>query len=189
MTDLWLIRHGQTDWNLEGRCQGHADIPLNETGLAQAAALAAQLNEQTFTAIYSSDLLRTRQTADALAKHTGLPVQLDPRLREIHQGEWEGRLIHEVVLTQPEARLNALMNPDIPRAPGGESINQVTERVTAAAKDIVSRHPQEAVLVVSHGLSIAALICHFENIPILSIYSLIPDNAVPRIVQWPPLKR
>lgn len=184
MTELWLIRHGQTDWNVAGRYQGQADIPLNETGLAQAAALAAQLNGKPFSAIYSSDLMRTRQTADALAAHTGLPVRLDSRLREIHQGDWEGLYIKDVVAAHPEARSEFLSNPGAARAPGGESVLEVSNRVIAAVHDIAANHPHGRVLVVSHGLAIATLICKAENMALSSVYSLIPDNASPKIITW-----
>jgi 2,3-bisphosphoglycerate-dependent phosphoglycerate mutase len=85
MTQLWLIRHGLTDWNLEGRYQGQSDIPLNAEGLAQARRLAERLKGTSIEALFSSDLLRAYQTAKILGECLGLPVQADPRLREIHQ--------------------------------------------------------------------------------------------------------
>lgn len=189
MTELWLVRHGQTDWNVAGRYQGQRDIPLNAEGLAQAAALAAGLDGQRFAAIYSSDLMRARQTADALSAHTGLPVQLDARLREIHQGEWEGQYIREVVAVNPRARHDALVDPSQARAPGGESVLQVLERVSAAADEIAARHSGKRVLVVSHGLALATLIVQTAGAEITGLYGLIPDNAVPTVVHWPPIRR
>lgn len=94
MTDLWLVRHGQTDWNLTGRWQGQAsDAPgLNDAGQAQVLTICEQLKGIKFSAIYSSDLLRARQTAEMVAESLGLSVTLELRLREINLGEWRGCL-------------------------------------------------------------------------------------------------
>ncbi|MBI3763708.1 MAG: histidine phosphatase family protein, partial [Chloroflexi bacterium] len=102
MTRLWLIRHGETDWNVEGRWQGQTDPPLNESGRAQAEALAAQLAGIRIEAIYSSDLQRAHTTARIIARGLGLPVRLDARWREIDQGEWEGLLVTEVAARYPD---------------------------------------------------------------------------------------
>lgn len=99
MTRLILVRHGETDWNVEGRYQGHSDVPLNARGRAQAARLAEALRGSDIRAIYSSDLARARETAEALAHATRLAVQHDPRLREIDQGDWEGMLFLEIHLS------------------------------------------------------------------------------------------
>ena len=103
MTPLWLVRHGETDWNLAGRWQGqspHAP-PLNPVGQAQAEALLTQLNGFVFDAVYSSDLLRALQTAEIAAAKLRLPVQIEPRLREINQGKWEGMLGSDVARQYP----------------------------------------------------------------------------------------
>lgn len=186
MTQLWLVRHGQTDWNVEGRYQGQADKPLNANGLAQAEQLAAQLDGRRFEALYSSDLLRARQTAEALSRKTGLAVQIDPRLREINQGEWEGELA-VVIRERYEIQLaGRRADPINGRPPGGESASEVAARVRAAADDIARRHPHGAVLVVSHGLALATLIARADGIPLEKVYSVIPDNAAIRILLWPP---
>ena len=186
MTELWLVRHGQTDWNLQGRYQGQADMALNSTGLAQARELAAQLEGQPFSVIYSSDLQRARQTAQILANHLGLTLHLDPRLREIHQGEWQGLLVSELSVRYSEAMAARRSNPVEARAPGGESVAEVAARVWAAAGDIARAHPAERVLVVSHGLALATLIAKGRGMPLEQVYALIPDNAHPCLVEWPP---
>ena len=127
-----LVRHGQTDWNLAGRYQGQSDVPLNENGRAEAHALAKQLQEQPFIAIYTSDLKRAKETAEIIGVFLRLPVILEPRLREINQGEWEGQLV-EVI----QARYAALwerrtVDPAGVRPPGGETVGEVARRVHAA---------------------------------------------------------
>ena len=159
MTQLCLVRHGQTDWNLEGRYQGQSDVPLNENGLAQAKSLTEQLKGQTFSAIYSSDLMRARQTAELIAKMLGITMQIEPRLREINQGEWEGVLVDDIKARYAEIWSQRTVDPANVRPPGGETVGEVATRVYAALDDIARLFPTEHVLVVSHGLSIATAIC------------------------------
>lgn len=102
MTELWLVRHGQTDWNLANIVQGHSDIPLNDTGLTQARELAEKLAGTHFDALYCSDLIRARQTADILAESLNLEVVIEPRIREIRQGVWEGYSIPDILQMFPE---------------------------------------------------------------------------------------
>jgi broad specificity phosphatase PhoE len=176
---LILIRHGETDWNLEGRWQGQTDVPLNARGLAQAEQVAADLAWRGLTAIYSSDLSRARQTAEAVARASGLKVHLEPRLREICQGEWEGKLIAEID-GQNEAWLQQrLENPLNFAAPGGETSLQVQRRVVAATENILRRHPDGVTAVVSHGFALAVIIAHYRNLPIEKAWDLIPDNCSP----------
>ena len=102
MTTILLVRHGETDWNLERRWQGHIDRPLNDVGRAQARALADRLDSEPFAAVYSSDLARARETAEIVAAAHGLPVHLDPRLREADVGEWSGLTADEIERRYPE---------------------------------------------------------------------------------------
>ncbi|MDD5369541.1 MAG: histidine phosphatase family protein [Anaerolineaceae bacterium] len=185
MSELHLIRHGQTDWNIQGRYQGQADMPLNPAGLAQARALAKAMEGQAFMAIYSSDLQRARQTAQILANRLGLVLRLDARLREIHQGEWQGLLVTDLALRYAAEMAARRKNPVAARAPGGESVAEVAARVYAAADEIARNHPLGRILVVSHGLALATLIARGRNIPLEQVYSLIPDNAQPTVVVWP----
>ncbi len=186
MTSLWLVRHGQTDWNLEGRYQGQSDVPLNATGLSQAAAFAASLNGQRFDALYSSDLARAYQTAEVIAARVGLPVQTDPRLREINQGQWQGRTLTEIkaIYNESAQAKRITIDPVTARAPGGESVWEVSQRMALAADDIARQHPYGRVLVVGHGLALATLYCQAENIPLAEVYSHIPENTQATIIKW-----
>ncbi len=186
MTEIWLVRHGQTDWNIEGRWQGHADIPLNPAGLDQARRLASDLAEsgQTFQAIYSSDLKRAFQTAQEIGKSLGLPVYKDRRLREISQGAWEGRLMSQVSELSIEAIRQRQEDPLHSRAPGGESLMEVAARLSSAADDIARAYPVGPVLVVTHGLALAALLCLANHWPLQEAYERIPDNAAAQVIHW-----
>ncbi len=146
MTTLLLARHGETDWNREGRWQGWADPPLNETGRAQARILSVQLAATPFDAVYSSDLQRARETAEIVAAPHGLPVIVDRGLREIDVGSWSG-------LTRAEI---ADRFPDGGR-PDGETHEQLAARVRAAVTRIARAHPGGRVLLVGHGGTIRSI--------------------------------
>lgn len=150
-THITLIRHGETDWNAEGRLQGHLQIPLNRRGRAQAEALAAHLQGTRFGAVYSSDLLRALQTAWTIVRPSGQEVRADQRLREWDLGVLVGLSRAQAEREQPHAariRCEHLVNEPIP---GGESLRQRFERVTGVVGEIAARHQGECVLVVSHG--------------------------------------
>jgi broad specificity phosphatase PhoE len=186
MTHLWLIRHGQTDWNLEGRYQGQSDAPLNAAGRAQAERLARRLTGNSFAALYSSDLQRARETAEIIGAQIGLRTQCDKRLREINQGEWEGQLVTEIIVRYQRAWAAREIDPLGARAPGGESVAEVAARAAEAADAIARRHPGGIVLVVSHGLTLATLLCRARGRPLSEAYQAIPENAVPEAIGWPP---
>ena len=179
-----LVRHGQTDWNLEGRYQGQSDVPLNENGRLQARALAQQLQGQYFAAAYTSDLQRASETAGIIAAFIGLTVTPDPRLREINQGEWEGQLVEVIKARFAGLWQQRTVDPASIRPPGGETVEEVAWRVYAVLDDIARQHPAGPVLVVSHGLALATVICKVRGIPIGQAYTVIPDNATPLWVDW-----
>lgn len=187
MTQLCLVRHGQTAWNLEGRWQGHTDLPLNVTGLNQAHLLAAELASLRFTAIYSSDLQRALATAAVIAKNQTLPVKTDPRLRELNMGAWEGQLGSEVPTLYPAAWAERQRSPLESQPPGGESIRQLSQRVIAAITAICAENPpQSRLLIVSHGLALAVFLCHAHGQPLEQARERIPANATPLHLNWSP---
>jgi alpha-ribazole phosphatase len=177
MTRLILVRHGETDWNVEGRYQGQSDVPLNANGLAQAEALAGQLRGESFAAIYSSDLARASQTAEVLAGGSGATVHYDPRLREIDQGEWEGLLLKEIETRYAEAFERRRSDPLSTRPPGGESVGQVRRRVLEVIDEIRRGFPKETIVIVSHGLAIALIKVYLAGLPVESVWDHIPANA------------
>ncbi|MBB5018053.1 putative phosphoglycerate mutase [Chitinivorax tropicus] len=151
-TTLCLVRHGETDWNVARRLQGHLDIPLNAIGLQQAAAAACGLISHGFHAIYSSDLLRARQTAQAAAQGLGLSIIEWPALRERHFGLFQGLTAAEAEARFPDAYANYISRQcDYIPPDGGESLAGFASRVHGALMQIVAAHPGQAVLVVTHG--------------------------------------
>jgi broad specificity phosphatase PhoE len=138
MTELLLVRHGETDWNAEGKLQGHTDRPLNDYGRRQAQALADRLAGEDIDAVYASDLSRARETAEILAAKHGLTVVVDPDLREKNWGNWEG-------LTSDE-RLHVEFE--------GETSEAHRDRMLTAVERIVERHPEGRIVVVTHGGSL-----------------------------------
>lgn len=177
MTRFILIRHGETDWNIEGRWHGQADVPLNEHGREQAGQTARALAGIKIAAIYSSDLSRACETAEALASIAKLKAQFDARLREIHQGEWQGLLVSEIQAGYAEIFQRRMTDPMSAAPPGGETASQVMERVVAAIEEMRQKHSGQTVAVVSHGFAIACLLAHYQNLPIQKIWDLIPENG------------
>lgn len=150
-TRLCMIRHGETAWNAEGRVQGQLDIPLNDTGRAQAYATAEALAGHDFTAIYCSDLSRVRQTAEPTARKLALPVSYDAALRERHYGMFE-RLTYVEVREKHPVEYARFRDKD-PEFDfnGGESLRGFNERSLGAIGRVIDRHPGEQVLVFTHG--------------------------------------
>lgn len=138
MTTLLLVRHGETDWNAEGRLQGHTDRPLNEHGRRQARVLAEELADLDVAALYSSDLARALETAEIVAERLGLPVAVDADLREKNWGTWEG-------LTPSERERVAY---------AGETTDGHRERTLRAVQRIADGNPGRRVVVVTHGGSV-----------------------------------
>jgi broad specificity phosphatase PhoE len=152
VTTVLLARHGETDWNLQRRVQGHSDTPLNDTGRAQALALAETLDGAELDAVYTSDLARAFDTAQVVASRKGLEVTVVPELRERHFGTWEGLTDDEILRRFPDARTGSGSWGD------GETKEEMRERVLAALLRIAGEHPGGQVLVVTHGGPVRALL-------------------------------
>ncbi len=160
-TIFYLIRHGETDWNMSGRWQGHADVPLNEIGREQARRLAARLQGEglRFDAIYTSDLQRAAETARIVGAALNIAPQQLLALREIDIGAWSGLTRVEMLDRDPEivARLEA--GEDMPRG-GAERFADLAERAVAAVEHLAATHPGRTLALLTHGGPVRALLMH-----------------------------
>lgn len=158
-TWIYLVRHGQTVWNEEGKLCGSSDVPLSDEGLVQAQKVAARMKNVNLSAVYSSPLLRARQTAEAIASHHNLPVQVEPDLREVDYGEWEGLKVDEAMEKFPELERLRREDPMNFVAPKGEPMKNFAQRVIAAVQRIALRHPNETICIVAHQTVNRFILC------------------------------
>lgn len=151
-----IVRHGETAWNADRRLQGHQDIPLNSLGLIQASAAGRYLQHRhqrvPFSAIVSSDLMRARQTADAIAGALSLSVIADPALRERHYGQFEGKTPLEAEAAAPLDYAALVARDDLNGAPGAaEPLLAMQARIERCLADLAQKYPDQAVVIVTHG--------------------------------------
>lgn len=158
MTEIYLIRHVQTEGNLFRVMQGHYDGTVTALGLRQVDMLAERFRGVPVDALYSSDLHRTRVTASALQRTQPLELHTDPRLREINVGPWERRFFGDLLYEQPALVETFLRRPTDWRLDGAETIADVTARAFAAFEEIVRAHDGQRVAVVSHGVTLRCLL-------------------------------
>lgn len=157
---LLLTRHGQTDWNIARRYQGHSDTDLNKVGIHQAEQLAKRLSNETLHAIYSSDLTRALDTANRIQslQLTAKTVVTDTRWRELSFGNWEGMTYEEMSAHSPDL-FDAWMKDSLNiSTPAGETHKQLAERVRAAFDEIKAHHKGETILIVGHSGSMQTLL-------------------------------
>ena len=157
MTRILLARHGETDWNREGRWQGHMDTPLNEAGRRQARALAAHLAGEGVDALYSSDLARARQTAEVVEAATGLEAIIDADMREVDVGEWAGCNRAEAKARDPEWYQEWLTGA-VTGYRGGETYLQLHERSVRAFQRVLAAQDGRTAVIVCHGGNIRAIV-------------------------------
>ncbi len=166
MTRLILTRHGETDWNAAKRFQGHTDIPLNARGQEQARSLGAALASEKIDLAFASDLQRTQDTAGAVLAHHPVDLILDPRLREMSFGQWEGLTYDEMCAQDDRVAANwgdfmLTIGP-----PDGEAIPSFAARIKSFLDEISTKYPDKTVLIVAHGGVIRMSMCTLLGIPL-----------------------
>jgi phosphoserine phosphatase len=162
-----LVRHGATDWNLQGRCQGSTDRELSEVGLRQAAQTSALLSSEEIHAIYSSNLRRARQTAEVISQPHNLPVMIEDGVRELDHGELEGLTFNDIKNNYAEFLMRWRSEPGDIYVPGGERLADVAERAWKGLNEIIRRHRgAPGILVVSHNFPILGIVCRITGTPL-----------------------
>ncbi|MCW3062219.1 MAG: alpha-ribazole phosphatase, partial [Capsulimonas sp.] len=183
-----IVRHGETEWNTEGRIQGHTNSKLSSRGVRQAQALTKRLAPWKIDAIYSSDLTRAMETIAATAKGHKLSAQPRVELREKGFGEWEGQTIADVSSRYPELwkRYHGERELDTP-IPGGESWSQVQARVLGVLKEILETNPEDATIaIVGHGAALRPILLDAMQAPLTCLPRISLDNASLSIVEYKP---
>lgn len=153
---LYLVRHGRTSWNIQGKLQGHADIPLDEVGTSQAISLGQAFESLPLDQILSSDLQRASMTAEYISKATGAGITQRPDLRERNFGDWEGLDVREAAARTLELSLSQGISTTFVRPPNGESHADVWERVATIFAELDAT--DQRIAIVAHGGSTAALL-------------------------------
>jgi broad specificity phosphatase PhoE/8-oxo-dGTP pyrophosphatase MutT (NUDIX family) len=184
-TTLYLIRHGETVWNVEGRFQGHKDSPLTSLGERQARWLRMALKDIEFDAIYSSTSPRAYRTADIIRGKREVAIETSDRLMEIHLGCWEGKPRTEIENIFPEDHHLFWSAPHayVP-SNGGESFPQLQNRVIQEMKDIIWKHRDGNVLIVTHAIALKAIMAWFKGDPLENLWSppIIQPTALNKVV-------
>jgi probable phosphoglycerate mutase len=188
MTEILLIRHGETDWNAARRLQGHLDIPLNEEGMRQAAALGAALSDEPLDAIYASDLSRALVTATPLAEARGMRVQTDVRLRERCYGAFEGLLYGEIGARYPDAWRAFRARDADARFPEGdrpsETLREFSARSVQAVTSIAAKHVGQRIAIVAHGGVLECVYRVANNIGLVAPRDFEIRNASINRLRW-----
>lgn len=175
MTDLVLVRHGQTEWHAENRYAGITDIPLTPRGVEQARQLAGWARAARLAAVWTSDLTRAQLTASPCAEAIGSRPQVDERLRELDFGQAEGLTTTEMRGRFPDALTAFHTDPVTDHLPGGENPADAAHRFTSCLYDIAEQHPGDRVLVVAHTTAIRLALCRLLGLPLRDYRRLFPS--------------
>jgi probable phosphoglycerate mutase len=178
-TELTLVRHGRTIWHAENRYAGVSDVPLDETGRAQAVALAGWARHQHFDVLVCSPARRAVATAAPVAAALGLEPEVVTDLREVDFGIAEGRTLAELWVSHPDAAAAFVADPVAHPFPGAESPAAAAERAVAALRDVAERHRGRSVLVVAHNTLLRLALCRWLGIPLARYRAVLPrlENA------------
>jgi len=163
MARLFIARHGQTEWNREGRLQGWEDAPLTDKGIEQAEALRERLTEEDIDEVYCSPLGRTKKTAEIILEGNDLSIKEDERIKEINMGEWEGTKGEEIKKRFPKLYSDFWERPHLYIPISGESFHDLKERVIPFIEEVLEKHDDENILIVSHGCASKLMMSYFEG--------------------------
>jgi len=184
MTSIYLVRHGQTAWNKEEIFRGRTDVPLDETGLKQAELAGEYFKGMEINAIYSSPLSRALQTGQKIAQFHNLKVQPLLGIIDMSFGDWEGRQHQEIREKDSKTYRQWVEEPDLVRLPGGEGLDDVRVRSMAALEEVIRKHPEKTLVLVSHRVICKVLICAILNLDNSHFWQITQDTTAINLIQY-----
>ncbi|MBM7867218.1 alpha-ribazole phosphatase [Heliobacterium gestii] len=184
MTRVYLIRHGETEWNMARRYQGHSDVQLSEKGREQAQLLVRRLAGEKIDRVFASDLSRAVETARVIAEGHHTEVIVEPRFRECNFGAWEGLTFTEIEKAYPEEMKTWNTAPGKLQLPGGESFAIVQCRAHEAMMELVKKHDNEGVAIVAHGGTIRTLLCAILEVDLDRAWQFRQENTALNIIDF-----
>jgi broad specificity phosphatase PhoE len=184
MTKVYLVRHGQTEWNKKLTFRGKIDIPLNETGHREAKAISEALKDKNIEVIYTSPLRRSIETTEPIAKLFHLEIVPIQGLVDISYGEWEGLTFNEVKKRYSDQYKKWEKRPDLVRFPNGETLNEVRDRSFRAFKNIVKENPGKSILIIPHRVINKVLICSILGLSNSHFWEIKQDTGCINLIEY-----
>ena len=180
---IYIVRHGQTEWNLLGKTQGHGNSDLTQKGIEQAELLADSMTKYPIDYIYSSDLGRAYQTAEIIGNKLNIEVEKTEALREMNFGTWEGRIIKDIIEEDPELYKMWRNEPHLAKIPQGETLSQIKERTDAFIKEINEKYDGKHIVLVTHSLCARIMLLSFLDSDVKNIYRINQANTALNIIE------
>ena len=180
---IYIVRHGQTEWNLLGKTQGHGNSDLTPKGIEQAELLADSMTKYPIDYIYSSDLGRAYQTAEIIGNKLSIEVEKTEALREMNFGTWEGRIIKDIIEEDPELYKMWRNEPHLAKIPQGETLSQIKERTDAFIKEINEKYDGKHIVLVTHSLCARIMLLSFLDSDVKNIYRINQAHTALNIIE------
>jgi broad specificity phosphatase PhoE len=184
MTKVYLVRHGQTEWNKKLIFRGRIDIPLNEDGHREAEAIAEALKDKNIDAIYTSPLMRSIETAQPTAEFFHLDIVPVEGFIDISYGDWEGLTFDEVKEKYKDHYAQWEKTPDLLKFPHGETLDEVRKRSFSAFKDIVKENPGESILIIPHRVINKVLLCAILGLSNSHFWEIKQDTGCVNLIEY-----
>lgn len=180
---IYIVRHGQTEWNILGKTQGHGDSDLTPKGREQAELLANSMTKYPIDYIYSSDLGRAYQTAEIIGNKLNIEIEKTDALREMNFGTWEGRVIKDIMEEDPDLYHRWRNEPHLAKIPQGETLDQIKERTDAFIKEINEKYDGKHIVLVTHSLCARIMLLSFLDSDVKNIYRINQGNTALNIIE------
>ena len=184
MTSIYLVRHGQTAWNKEEIFRGRTDVPLDETGLKQAELAGQYFKSMEIHAIYSSPLSRAWQTAQKIAQIQTVKVEPLEGILDMSFGDWEGHAHQEIRKMDNETYRQWVESPHLVKLPGGESLDDVRGRAMAALEEVLRKHSEKTIVLVSHRVVCKVMICAILGLDNSHFWQIAQDTTAINLIQY-----